>query len=175
MTPPPADGAPAAPGGKMRCEEAATPTEALARLKQAADPGHPSGLVSLDLQMPEMDGLALARAIRREPSGKAAPLILLTSWGQHGAARAAREVRDRRLSPEARPGRPAPGLLDGGPGPAGDRPGPRPRDKRGDRADVVANGQEAVLAFESIPHDLILMDCQMPEMDGFEAARDPPD
>jgi len=124
----------------MRCEEAATPTEALARLKQAADPGHPSGLVSLDLQMPEMDGLALARAIRREPSGKAAPLILLTSWGQHGAARAAREVRDRRLSPEARPGRPAPGVLDGGPGPAGDRPGPRPREERGAGRTDAAGG-----------------------------------
>ena len=44
-------------------------------------------------------------------------------------------------------------------------------EKLGHRVDVAANGLEAVAAVRDMSYDLIFMDCQMPEMDGFEATR----
>ncbi len=49
-------------------------------------------------------------------------------------------------------------------------------EKLGYQADVAANGKEALASLQKIPYDLVLMDCQMPEMNGYEAAgriRDP--
>lgn len=45
-------------------------------------------------------------------------------------------------------------------------------EKLGLRADVAANGREAVEMCELLPYDLVFMDCHMPEMDGYDATRE---
>jgi signal transduction histidine kinase/response regulator of citrate/malate metabolism len=173
---------------------------ALAELRQAAAAGAPYHLVILDYHMPEMDGLQLAAAIQGEPGIAGPELVLLTSSGErlnaaelkrHGLAACElkpihpdklRATLERVISaasaPEAARGRPAapPALAEGSILVAEDNPVNQKVTvlqlrQLGYTADVVANGTEVMAALALRRYDLILMDAQMPEMDGIEATR----
>jgi CheY-like chemotaxis protein len=164
----------------------------------------------LDMQMPGMDGLQLARAIKAQPKLASIPMIMLTSAGLRGHAGESRKagiagyltkpvrqsqlydclatvVSTGRQSAPATPWRPAPlvtrhslkearahgrhRVLVADDNETNQMVAARMLGKLGYRADVAANGREAVEALARIAYDLVLMDCQMPEMDGFEATR----
>jgi CheY-like chemotaxis protein/anti-sigma regulatory factor (Ser/Thr protein kinase) len=177
-------------------------TEALIALREAAAAGRPFELAVLDRQMPHMDGLMLARAIKREPAVASTPLVMMTSMGNAGEAdelRAAgilisltKPVRQAQLRECL--ARTLAGISELDTSSASTTTPPVPRGSRGRvliaednivnqkvalaqvrrlgySADTVANGAEAVEALARIPYDLVLMDCQMPEVDGYEATR----
>jgi signal transduction histidine kinase/DNA-binding response OmpR family regulator/HPt (histidine-containing phosphotransfer) domain-containing protein len=178
--------------------------EGLARLRTTQAEGVPYDLAILDMQMPAMDGLALARALKAEPDLASMPLIMLTSVGLYGDAQEARRlgidaylskpVRQSQLydclttviahsdeirSPRHKEGSPAaaePGVMQGVVLLVEDNPVNQEvaRDmlaSLGCEVDVAANGCEALTALEQRAYDLVFMDCQMPEMDGFAATR----
>ena len=66
----------------MRAEGSRTAEEALAHLKQATAAHDPYPLVVADMQLPKMDGLALARAIKADPALARSRLVILTPFGK---------------------------------------------------------------------------------------------
>ncbi len=177
-------------------EDAAT---GLATLRAAAREEQPFALVLLDLCMPEMDGLELARRVTADPDLTGTPLVLLTSGpdiSQVDAFEAgigARLTKPVHLSqlhtslhdvwstrvttltpPEVVPVEGAPrghvlvvedsstnqlvavGILE----------------HLGFTAELAADGHEALDALDRRRFDAVLMDCQMPGMDGYEATRE---
>ena len=155
----------------------------------------------LDMQMPGMDGEALAAAWRERPGAVVPPMILLTSMGRRGShgerqfvAVLSKPVKpsilydtlvstftgaasQRRARSVARAidrdmaARQPMRILLVEDNPVNQMVATRMCEKLGYRIDVVGNGLEALAAVNQIPYDTILMDVHMPEMDGFETTR----
>ncbi|MCX5796707.1 MAG: response regulator, partial [Elusimicrobia bacterium] len=186
---------------KMEAEAAAGGAEALAKLRQAAAQARPYQVALVDQRMPQMDGLALARAVRGDPALAGVRLVLMSPLGRASTAEElgaagfwqclVKPVRqaalyDGLLRALGKAAPAASGPRRGGPvqGTAARRffrvlvaednavnqkVAVRQLHRLGYEADVAADGIEALEALKRIPYDLVFMDCQMPEMDGFQA------
>jgi two-component system, sensor histidine kinase and response regulator len=73
-------------------ESAEDGPRALEELRLAAESNAPYDLAILDMQMPEMDGMELARRIKEDPDVSATRLVLLTSVGKRGEGEKARRA-----------------------------------------------------------------------------------
>jgi len=185
----------------MRPVSAASADEALTHLRQGCAAGDPFAAAILDHHMPDMDGTMLAAAIKADPAIAGTRLMLLSSLGQPLSIRdRARLGFDECLVKPVKQARLLAGLTkmtlpmpQEPPVARDDTPARAPRHSQrillaednvinqkviarqlkqlGFNADVVANGAEAVAAVEQIGYRLVLLDCQMPVMDGYEAAR----
>ena len=76
----------------MLVDETENGPAGLDRIRSAANTATPYRVVILDMQMPDMSGLDVARAVSNDPSVPPVAMILLTSWLQPGIGTAAREV-----------------------------------------------------------------------------------
>jgi CheY-like chemotaxis protein/HPt (histidine-containing phosphotransfer) domain-containing protein len=182
----------------VRVQAAPDGPTALHLLAQARRAGDPFQTALLDRQMPGLDGATLARAIRADATLNAIRLILLTPLGLPSNRQPLADLGlAAYLTKPTRKGDLLGSLLGSVPAvtsPATPRPLQHQRReafrillaednipnqqvavgllrKLGLRVDAVANGQEAIQALTSLPYDLVLMDVQMPELDGLEATR----
>jgi PAS domain S-box-containing protein len=178
----------------MLAVETEYPAEALEWVRR----GDPFDVAILDMQMPDMDGLTLSREIRRHRDSQALPLVMLTSLGRSEtspvefAAYLTKPIKPSQLhdalmvvfggaleldepSATAEPDRLAERLplriLVVEDNAVNQQLVLLMLQKVGYRADVAANGVEALEALDRQPYDAVLMDVEMPEMDGLEATR----
>ncbi len=182
--------------------------QALTVLRECCRQGKPCDVVVVDMNMPEMNGVQFAQAVKTDPELQSLKLVLLTSSGLRGDNARAREVgfdayvskpirrADLRACLEmvlVKPGSQAIGNASVANGRAeskfsslsavsghilvvddhvvNQQLAQMMLERLGHRVDVVGNGLEAMEVLSRIPYDLVLMDCQMPEMDGYEATR----
>jgi CheY-like chemotaxis protein/HPt (histidine-containing phosphotransfer) domain-containing protein len=176
--------------------------EALRLLRQGVQSGQPFAVVILDMQMPQIDGLTLARLIKADPSLSATELLMISSVGQSEAELSAAGVRfslskpirqsnlhdalaqmvctdatrgrsglDAEASPETDPAPTLSGrLLLVEDNQINQRVALSMLKRLGLDAEVADDGQQALALTQKGRYNLILMDCQMPNMDGFEAS-----
>jgi two-component system, sensor histidine kinase and response regulator len=172
---------------------------ALMAIEIARNTGRPFPLILLDGHMPEMDGFELAARIKKEQGVPGATVIMLTSAGYLGDAARCRElgisaylvkpVRQREVleairsalekKPEEkarlvtthtmREERNRARILLVEDNAVNQTLALRLLERRGYVVLVTGNGLEALAAMQKEKFDLVLMDIQMPEMDGFEA------
>jgi CheY-like chemotaxis protein/HPt (histidine-containing phosphotransfer) domain-containing protein len=191
----------------IQCDMADSAGAGLAILHEAANDRRLHDVVLIDQRLPGMDGVALARAIRRDPTIARVHLVMLTSLGlrrevgqdaRTGGFEAflTKPVRQSALydclatlmGPSRGPGIAAlTGSAAAQEKPASQQPlhlllaednevnqqvALGLLERLGHRVDIVANGAEAVAAAETARYDLILMDCQMPQLDGYGATQE---
>jgi CheY-like chemotaxis protein len=175
----------------MRVTAAASAYGAFACLKSAEE----FDVVVLDMWMPEMNGVEAASEIRKLERYKSTPLVMLTSIGRREVSGAfagfvTKPVKAARLfetlsnvlggppsgcavanvSPEKVLAKLYPlRILLAEDNVVNQKVAQKILDSMGYRVDVVSNGHEAVQAMLRQTYDVVLMDIQMPEMDGIEA------
>ena len=170
---------------------------ALDAMRAAAAHHTPFDVAIVDMMMPAMDGRDVAAEIRRDPSLRDLIVVLLTSAGHSEQpvpgvdVELVKPVRPSQLFDVLQTllaSRPEPVAREDD-GTAAQRPEHGARvlvvednaanlkvavrmiERLGYRADMAGNGQEAVNVLARLDYDAVLMDCQMPEMDGYEATR----
>lgn len=195
----------------MRESLASSGSEALGVLRRAAQSGQRFDVAVIDMHMPGMDGLQLARAIKSDPKIASIHLVVLTSLDRHEAPDVMREagidafltkpIKQRALfeclttvmASDAGPRAIMSGLME-----LRDLPAEPPADdedealriliaednvvnkkvalhqlqKLGFLAQAVDNGRAALDLLRRTPFDIVFMDCQMPELDGYAATRE---
>lgn len=188
----------------IESESAADAYEALERLRAAKHSDQPFDFALLDMQMPEIDGIALAKAIQSEPEIADIRLIMLSSIYQVDIAKTCQEVGiDHFLAKPVKQsylyntiaglmGIPVPSLslnshgrkntnekeyrfttrvLVGEDYPANQLVIRQMLTTLGCQVDIVNNGIKVLDALSENSYDVIFMDCQMPQMDGYETSQ----
>jgi len=198
----------------MVVDRAASANIALKAIEQAAKHKSLYDIVVIDMQMPEIDGMALGERIKADPAFAHLPLIMLTSTNQRDeiqralkigfAAYLVKPIKPSRLfdamvnvleteqqetknlsttfptpkhpsiptSPFSISKFPKLRILLAEDNLVNQKVALKQLQSLGYSADVAGNGQEVLQLLEKIPYDLILMDCQMPVLDGLETTKE---